>query len=147
MKHNLRVLSHLRQDARIQLTTMSKLTGVPVSTLFDWLKAGQGVITKHTCLLDFTKLGFHTRVNMSLKVEQAHKDIVREYLLKHPSINSLYRINSGFDFMAEGIFMHIKDAEDFFEELETKFQILEKKTCFIVEDIKREGFLSDPALL
>ena len=59
------IISHLRNNARIPLTTMSKLTKIPVSTLFDRLKTNEDdIITKHTSLLDFAKLGYNARVNL-----------------------------------------------------------------------------------
>ena len=49
--------------------------------------------------------------------------------------------------MIEGIFKQIKDMEDFLESLEQKFKILDKKSFFIIEDIKREAFMSNVHLV
>ncbi len=35
---DLKILAYLRQDARMPLTSMSKKTGIPVSTIFDRLR-------------------------------------------------------------------------------------------------------------
>jgi len=48
--------------------------------------------------------------------------------------------------MMEGIFKHIKDLEDFMENLEGRFPIKSKQVFYIIEDIKREGFMADPVL-
>jgi DNA-binding Lrp family transcriptional regulator len=102
---------------------------------------------KHTTLIDFTKLGYNSRANIMLSTAKEDRDKLRSYLKEHSSINSLYKVNNGYDFMAEGIFENVKELEDFIEELEEKFNLQEKKVFFIIEDVKRENFLSRPELL
>lgn len=58
----LQFLAYLRENSREKLTTISKRTKIPISTLFDMLKELQGnLITKNTVLLDFSKLGSRGR--------------------------------------------------------------------------------------
>ena len=145
---DLKIIAFLRKDARIPLTKLSKKTHIPVSTIFDRLKAKErDVIVKHTSLLDFNKLGYHTRANIAVRVERDDKDKLKDHLLKNASVNSVCRINNGYDFMIEGVFKQIKDMEEFFDVLENKFRILEKKTFFIIEDLKKEEFMSDSNLI
>jgi Lrp/AsnC family transcriptional regulator, leucine-responsive regulatory protein len=147
-KKDMQIISYLRNDARIPLTKLSKQTSIPVSTIFDRLKIQENhLIVKHTSLIDFAKLGYYTRANITLKVDREDKEKLREFLMKHPSINSVYRINNGFDFMIEGIFRQIVDMEEFLENLEHKYKIAKKNAYFIIEDLKRETFMSDPQLL
>lgn len=142
-----KMISYLRADARMPLTKMSKKTNIPVSTLFDRLRANENdIIMKHTALLNFTKLGYHTRANVALRVDKEDKDRLREYLMKHQMINSLYKINNGFDFMIEAVFVHVKDLEEFLSDLDKRFNIMDKKSFFIIEDLKREEFMADPSL-
>lgn len=145
-KKELLVITHLRQNARETLTRLSKKTGIPVSTIFDQLKRTD-VINKHTCLLNFSNLGFNTRANIMLKVNREDRELVKDYLAKNTNINSVYKTNNGFDFMIEGIFKHIKDLEDFMETLEEKFPIKSKQVFYIIDEIKREGFMTDPTFL
>jgi len=145
---DLKIIAHLRQNARMPLTDMSRKTQIPVSTIFDRLKMNESnLIIKHTSLLDFTKLGYNTRANIMLKVNREDKDILKEYLVKHQSVNSVYKINNGYDFMIEGIFKQIKDMEDFLDELDKRFKIEDKKSFFIIEDLKKEAFMSNPNLV
>jgi len=102
---------------------------------------------KHTTLIDFTKLGYNSRANIMLSTSKEDRDGLRSYLKEHSSINSLYKINNGYDFMAEGVFENIKELEDFMEELEGKFNLQEKKVFFVIEDVKRENFLSRSELM
>ena len=147
-RKDIQILSYLRNNARTSLTKMSRATHIPVSTIYDRLKLHeQGVILKHTALLDFGKLGFNARANIFLKVDKNSRDSVKEYLLKNQHVNSVYRINNGWDFMVEAIFKNINDVEDFFESIENKHHILEKQYFYVIEEIEREAFLSKRELM
>ena len=138
------VLSSLRQNARMSLTKMSRATKVPVSTIYDKLKQYErDLIRKHTALIDFAKLGYNTRANLLIKVDRDQRDKVQEYLQAHRNVNSIYKINNGYDYMVELVFVHIKDLEDFMESLERQFRILSQETYYIIDDIKREEFMSN----
>lgn len=142
---DLKIISQLRNNARMSLTDMSKKIHMPVSTIFDRLKSNE-LVVKHTSLLDFPKLGF-TKANVLLKVEREDKESLKEFLAKNQAVNSFYRINNGFDFMLECIFRQMKDLEEFSDLLESRFKIREIKSFFVIEDIKRESFMADLELL
>jgi DNA-binding Lrp family transcriptional regulator len=142
------ILSSLRRNARETLTEMSHSTRVPISTIFDKLRQfDNDIIRKHTTLLDFAKLGFSTRANLSIKVDKNERDNLRDFLEKHQNINSVYKINNGFDFLIECIFKNIRELEEFIETLETKYKIKGTQVYYIIEEIKREEFMADPNLL
>jgi DNA-binding Lrp family transcriptional regulator len=138
-------LTFLRQDARQTLTAISKKTRIPISTLYDKLRQQEkSLIMKHTTLIDFSKLGYNCRAKIMLSIDKDGRDRLRSYLKEHPSINSLFKINNGFDFLAEGIFENVKELEDFIESLEASFKLVEKKVFYVIEDVKRECFMARP---
>jgi len=144
-KKDMVFLAHLRNNARETLTFISRKTGIPISTLYDRLKAQEhNIITKHTALIDFSKLGYMCKANITIKVNIEDRDVVKDYLLCQNNVNSLFKINNGYDFLIEGIFKHVKDMEDFMEKFEKKFKVLDKSVYYIIEDVKREAFMSDP---
>lgn len=146
MDKSLLIMSMLRQNARESLTKMSKRTNIPISTIYDKIKNNEkDMIKKHTSIIDFSKLGFHTRLSLSLKVSKNKRDELRHYLLKHQNVNTIYKINHGYDFWTECIFRNIKEMEEFREEIEEKFKA-KTETHYIIDDIKREGFMADPDL-
>ncbi|AJF61977.1 TPA: Lrp/AsnC family transcriptional regulator [Candidatus Woesearchaeota archaeon] len=143
-----RIISHLRKNARVPLTKLSRETSIPVSTIFDRIKANEeNIIVRHTTLIDFSTLGFHTRAHILVKVSREFRAEAGNYLQKHPNINSVFRINNGFDYMFEAVFRSIVELEGFIEKLDQKFKIEEKETYYIVEDIKKEEFMAEPDLL
>ncbi|MBT4174215.1 Lrp/AsnC family transcriptional regulator [archaeon] len=141
-KEKLLILSLLRENARTPLTKISKKTRVPISTLHEIVKNDmKGMIQKTTILLDYDKMGYSARANMLIKVKKDKRVSLKNYLKKLPHTNNIQSISNGYDFMAEFIFRDFKKMELFFEELEDKFEILDKKKFYIMEEIKREGFV------
>ncbi len=144
---DLQIISHLRRDARVSLTKLSKSTQIPVSTIYDRIKSNeQQYIKKHTALIRFDKLGYNVRANFSIRVDPKEKEDLKEHLMRHRSVNSLYRVSGEHDFMVECIFKEMRDSEDFIQSLVERFTIRDYKSFFIVEDVKRESFLADPEL-
>ena len=141
------IISHLRHNARLKLTKLSRLTQIPVSTIFDRIKTGSKLVQKHTTLIDFQQLGFTVRAHVILKVRKEEREALHDYLMKHKHINNAYRINNGYDFLVEGIFKHLKELEDFLEGLEGGFKIKARQVYYIIDDLKREAFLSNPEYL
>jgi DNA-binding Lrp family transcriptional regulator len=147
-KKDLLILTELRNNARETLTKISRHVNIPISTIFDKIKLYQGeLIKKHTTILDFSKLGFNARANIMIKVDRAVREEVRNFLLNHYNVNSVYKISNGFDFLIEGIFKNVKDVEDFLDYLESKFKLEQVQTHYIIEDIKRESFMNNQELL
>jgi DNA-binding Lrp family transcriptional regulator len=145
-RKDLLLLAALRQNARETLTCLSKKTDIPVSTVFDRLKMHEATtIRKHTAIVDFAKLGFSTRVSIAFKVNKEDRESLRDHLLADKNINSVFKINNGYDYLAEGIFRGIKELEEFLEDTDQKFGIRNREVHYIIEDLKREDFLSDPA--
>jgi DNA-binding Lrp family transcriptional regulator len=138
------ILSRLRNNSREKLSSMSRKTQIPVSTIFDKIKEHEGkLIRKHTCLLDFDALGFHVRVTIMIKVKYKDRDASAEFFKKCFQINSVLRINNGYDFMLEGIFRDILELEDFCDKIDKRFCVEKKDVYYITKEIKREDFLAD----
>ena len=143
-KKDLVILANLRTNGRESLTALSRKTRIPVSTIFDKIRAQEdSAIRKHTTLLNFEKLGFNSRAFVILGIEKEHREKLREFLLTCPNINSVLKINNGFNFMVEFIFRNMVDVENCIEDIEERFNIKHKKVHYIIEDLKREGFLED----
>ena len=140
---DLRILQYMRENARTNLTTISRKTGIPVSTIFDRLRAQDGgLIKKFTTMLDFAKLGYPVRAKIFLRVTPQTRNKLRGYLNVHPRVNNLWRVNNGFDFATDCVFKSIREAEEFIEELELKHEILDKYVFHIIEDIATEKVLT-----
>jgi len=77
------LVKNLRTNGRATLTEISKNTKIPISSLYDMLKKTDK-ITRHTCLPDFSKLGYGVKAVFIVKVEVSSKEDFRKFLIKHP---------------------------------------------------------------
>jgi len=142
------LLSYFRHNARLALTKISKEIGMPVSTIFDKLKKyEETIITKHTSLLDFNKLGYATRASIFLRTPPQNRASLSSFLRGHPSVNTVYRINNGYDFMIDGIFRTVQGMEEFLEHLEIDRGVTQKSVHFVIEEVSRERFMAEPKLV
>lgn len=148
-KRDMLLLCQLRNNSREPLTKMSKQTRIPVSTLYDRLKHFEEnkLIERHTSIINFAAFGYKVRVNIMLKVSSSQRDALKKYLQNHENVNNLYKINNGFDFLFEGVFKSIEEAEEFIDNLEEQFEFKRIDVHYITSDIKREGFLSSKELI
>jgi len=132
----------LREDSRKKLTEISKQTSIPISTLFDVLKEVQGnLVTKNTVLLNFFNLGYHAHAQVFLKVDPEKKEELKKHLTLNPCVNSLYKTNNGWDFMIETVHKNIRELDGFLEQLNQKFNIREQQIHYLIDELKKEGFV------
>lgn len=132
------ILKELRKNARKKLTNISQLINVPTSTLFKKVKnLERDTIRRYTSIVDFSLLGFHTRVDFLLKSK--YQNLLKEFLLKHPNVNSICILSGDFDFFVEVIFHNMLELESFTKEVN---KLVKNKEVFhIIEDIRHEDFL------
>ena len=143
---DVKILCRLRKNGRMNLTKMSRETEIPVSTIHDRIrKYSSGVIDKHTVLLNFRSLGYDLRVNMLLKVPSESRNDFEKFVRVCENVNSLYRINNGYDFMVDAVFRDMTSFKKFTDTL-LELGIENIQEYFILEDLKREGFLTDELL-
>jgi DNA-binding Lrp family transcriptional regulator len=140
---DLKIISHLRSGRRKKVTEISRDLDIPVTTLYDRLDAlKRQANLHHTTLVDFKKLGYKGNIHMGFKVGGNDRDALESYLARHPALNSLYRVNHDFDFLAHLIFKDIEEMKSFLSTLSSEFTLLEVKIFDVVDELKKETFLS-----
>jgi DNA-binding Lrp family transcriptional regulator len=144
-KRDMLVLSHLRQNARRTLTQMSRFTRVPISTLHEIIKSKKD--WRYTVITDFAQLGFQIKAQVYLKVRKDQKNDLRSHLKGSFCVNSLYKVNNGYDFMCEVVCKDLNSLESFLETVDDKFTVKSKDIHHVMEDIKKEAFMACPDLL
>ncbi len=145
-KKDIHILMHLRKNARKKITKIAEEVKMPVTTVYDKVKnhLKKGTIKGCITLLEFSKLGMQTRMQFIIKVKKELKKELEEFLLNHPNVNTLYQIGFGYDFLFETIFKNFSESDSFVINLESKFPIEDLKRFYIVEELKKEEFLSKP---
>ena len=137
------ILAHIRRDAGKPVPKISKETGIPNSTIYEKInRQFRHIVKRRAALVDFSKLGFHSIVMFAISCREGTREEVRQFLIEHPRINTLHRINFGWDFLAEGIFRNLGEAEDFKAHLKEAFSPSAIEGFSVVEELKREQFLT-----
>ncbi len=146
-KTDLLMISCLRRDSRIKLTTLSRKTGMPISTAYERLKMfrASGLI-RLTTLIDFKRLGFSTRVMMALRVDRNIRGDIEKYLIANRFVNSIQRVNNGY-FVIDGVFTNMNGAEDFLVDLEERFDIKKKQVFYVIDEVERESFFVESDMI
>lgn len=143
-EEELKLLIYLRLNSREKLTKLSRKTQIPVSTIHQKLKQfSQEIIRKHTIILNFDSLGYPIKTHSIIKADSASKIELAAYLQKHNNVNNVYKINNGYNYVFDAYFKDLNDSEQFFEKLENEHKIKKRDTHYILDEIKREGFLTN----
>jgi len=137
---DLRILGELRKNSRQTLAEISRATNVSISTIYDRIRFHEDkLIKKHTSILNFEMLGFGLRANVLLSTK--NKDELKEYIARHPNINSAFEINNEYDFLIDCIFANMSECRDFLDALD-QLGIDKKQVHYIINDIKVESFMT-----
>ena len=139
---DLKIMTHLRKNARETLTRLSRDTGIAISTAFDRLRRleRRGIIRRHTSLFDLGKIGMNSAIVVLLKSDPGEKKNLESWLRENRHVNSLMKINGGWDYVAEAYFGNIRSIEDFLESVSSEFDGVKTLTLYVLEDLKREDF-------
>ena len=137
-----KLIVELRRNARSKLTEISEASKIPVSTLFDSIHNLESEnIIEHKTLVNFEKLGFNTRVFMAFKINLKNKEILEDYMKKAKNINSIFHINSGYDYLIDGVFRNQKELQKFIDEIGAL--ITEKNILNVIDVVENERFLTN----
>jgi len=143
-KKDAEIISHLRNNARKKITNISKDLKIPVTTVYDKVRVHEKkYVKKHVTLLDFQKLGLYAKANLAIKVDRNSRDALQKFLVEHPNVNSLSKVDFGSDFLAEVVFKDNGKLHNFVEDLESHYST-QIQIFNVIEELKKEEFLTKP---
>ncbi len=139
-----KIITHLRNDARKKVTEIALDIDIPATTIYDKIKSHKrkGIIKKHTTLLDYSKLGYNTNVMLAFKVEKEKRQELSDYLHRHPNVNTLFRTDFGYDYLAEVVFEDFSQLREFLDDTESGFNAKDTQIFNLIKELKKEEFLS-----
>ncbi|MFH1072369.1 MAG: hypothetical protein V1743_02985 [Nanoarchaeota archaeon] len=134
---SLLLLDELRKDSRKPFSKISREQKIPVTTLFShYEKLKSEIISKHTSLVDFKKLGYPVRAMVFLQA--ADQEMLLKFLALHQNVNAVFRLE-GISCCADVVFQTINEYHEFLEELD-RFSLVSKESYDIIEQLMHEGF-------
>jgi len=139
------ILSLLRNNSRMSLAEISRATNIPTTTVFAKIKKlEEKVIKRHVSLVDFHKINYGIKVNFVLKMQNKNDDKFLDFIHNNKNVNSFFKINNGYDYMVEAIFGNMAEMAEFSEAIDNHGMI-EKNMYHVIEEVKKEGFMSQSA--
>ena len=139
-ENDLKIISLLRRNSREKITSISRKTKIPVSTVYDRIKANNGkIIKKNVSLIDFSKLGYSIRMHLLLRTSQ--RDKIENFSLKNKNVNSVFRIDGDYDYSLDCIFKDMGEIQEFLNIVNSSFAIEKMSICYVLDEIVREKFL------
>ncbi len=145
-ENDLKILARLRLNAKEKLNKIAKDIGIPVSTIYDKVRSQERkFIKRFCCLVDFSKLGYGHTAHIAIKAE--NKDACLAFLTSHHSINSLYKVDNEFDYLAEGVFKDYQDANRFLQQMKISVPIKNALMLNHVGELKKEALFTNGGLI
>lgn len=137
------LIAHLRSGRKMKVTDISRALQIPATTLYDRLGLIERDLgAKYTTLVEFEKLGYARPIHIGIKTSPTGRDALEAHLMQHPAVNSLYRVNHGYDFLAHLVFKDAGEIRAFLETLQSQFGVEEFTIFETIKELAREKFLS-----
>jgi DNA-binding Lrp family transcriptional regulator len=136
-----KLIRELQRDSRQTLRALSRKAKLPMSTIHDKLKEWRrkGLIRRFTIQVDHAALGKYAQAIVFLRVPRQQRDRLYETLASRPEIESFYRINNGWDYLAHVAAKDYLTVEAFLEELDSTHAVQAKEAHYLLEEgVKRE---------
>ena len=132
----------MRKGKRLNISRIARLLNMPISTLSDRIKRiEKNYIIKRSSLLNYSTLGYFAHAKLAIKIEREKRQEFIDFLKEEKCVNSIYHINSGFDFFIDVIFKNAIEMKRWMEDSKNKFN-LDMQTFQILKIEQREGFMS-----
>jgi DNA-binding Lrp family transcriptional regulator len=134
------ILDELRRDARVSMTAIADAVHISRAGAHARIKrlTETGVITGYTVRTDPVLLGHHASAYVTLAIEQASWQLVRDRLRDIPEIEHMALVGGDFDVI---LLVRAKDARDLrrivLEDIQAIPSIRSTRTTLIFEDSTR----------
>ncbi|MGI0078867.1 MAG: Lrp/AsnC family transcriptional regulator [Nitrososphaerales archaeon] len=136
---DLKILEHLRENARIPLLQLSHALGVSDVTLHTRINQmfQAGVISGFRSKINYGMLGFAITAFVQLKVSQGSSDEVISLLDRIPWVSEIYDVNGEYELLVK---IRAKDPSDLRDKVESELSavghILEKNLMIVLRTEK-----------
>jgi len=118
------IIKYLRKGKRVNISEIARELSLPISTVSDRIKrVEEKYVFKRSSLLDYKKMGYYANYVLAVKINSRQKKDFLNFLKSQKCINSIYFINSGFNFLLEIILKDNLQLIDWIEKLKSKFDL------------------------
>lgn len=137
-----RILRLLNQNARMNLTTISKKTGIPIDTVrYRISQMQKNDVFKYAVIINPLKLGypiFNALYLQLINFSQEEENELVAYVKSHPYLVYAAKLSGKYDFAIGLMAKNMKQFDAISNEVKSKFQHLIKDvdTLLVIEEFK-----------
>ncbi len=112
---DLSILCALKENARISNSELAKILNVSETTIRRRIKnmEEKGIIRGYTALINFYVIENSIKAFIYLKVDKRNLGDVVKALMNERRVVTLYRILGDYDLLCEGLFLSMKELQEF----------------------------------
>ncbi len=138
-KNEFAVLAELRRNSREHFSSISRRTGISLSTVCD-IASRLTSIRRDVALLKLDKVGFPLRIFLAVSARPGKEEALRSLLESSACINTLSALQGDFDYFIDAFFMSFEPLQRFLDEVSDLAG--KKKVYYVLGPEKVEGMLT-----
>lgn len=137
------IIKYLRRGKRVNISEIARELNLPTSTVSDRIKRiEQKYVLKRSSLLNYEKMGYYTNLMLAVKIDSKHKNQFLNFLKSQKCVNSIFFINSSFNFLFEVIFKDKLEYVTWLDNIKSNYQ-MEINQFQILKTEDKENFTGD----
>ena len=141
MEKDKEILREMRKGKRLNVSEIARKLSLPVSTVSDRIRAiEKRYVIKHSSLLNYPKLGYLAHAKLAVRINPEKRQQFVDFLREESCVNSVYHVNSGYDFLVEIVFKSQILLKQWVEIAKERFN-LDITTFQILKIEEKEGFM------
>ena len=118
------IIKLMRTGKRLNISEIARQLNLPISTVNDKIKRiEERYIIKRSSLLDYHKLGYFANAKLTIKIDHSQKDTFLNFLRQQSCVNSIYHINSNFDFLVDIVCKDVIELKHWIEDVKRNFSV------------------------
>lgn len=141
------LIAELRRDGRQTLKRLARKAKLPMSTVHDKLRAWRRdkVIKRFTVEVSPVALGLHAQAMVFFRVPKPQREAFGQALATREEVERYWRVNNGFDYLAEIAAQDFLALEAFLEHLDDEYQVQAKEAHYLLEEGEKAPSKSRPS--
>jgi len=135
------IIKRMRSGKRLNISEVARELNLPISTVSDRIrKIEENFVRKRTSLLEYPKLGYHSHAKIAVSINHNKKQGLLDFLREQECVNSIFHINTGYDFLIEVVHKNPIELKSWVLEMKSMFGA-EAQIFNILRIEKVEGFM------
>ena len=133
------ILMNMRNGKKLNISKIARQLKLPISTVNDRINhIEKNYLLKYSALLNYNKLGYLGHAKIAVKTNNAG---FLDFLKQHESVNAIYHVNEGYDYLIEVVFKDLIELKQFVYSIQDK--VNECKIFHIINTVEKERFMTE----